>query len=388
MKFLFVIQNMKVGGVQNSLLNLTSELINQNYLVDYFIIDNRGELIEKIDSRVKTFKISKKNQKIAQVYQKSFKEILKTKKINDILLKLFISSFKILGLKCFITRFITRNVNIDSEYDYVISFDGMPGIADEFVANFKGKKISWVHNDVNYFNFSDKYLLKNYERFDKISIVSKSCKNSFDKKMPLLKNRTYTVYNALNYKKILQDSCEFNPFNDECIKFVVVSRMQNSSKRIDRIIKAAFKLIENKTTNFKIYLVGDGPSLNYYKSMVENYGINEYIHFLGNKNNPYPYIRYADMLVISSEFEGYPMTLKEAYLLNTPCISTDFSVAFEVINNNFDGLIVERSTEGVFKGMKYILENEEKIKNFRINMKSKCISNEIVIDQFINMINE
>ena len=38
--------------------------------------------------------------------------------------------------------------------------------------------------------------------------------------------------------------------------------------------------------------------------------------------------------------------------------------------------------------MKYILENEEKIKNFRINMKSKCISNEIVIDQFINMINE
>ena len=63
MKFLFVIQNMKVGGVQNSLLNLTSELINQNYLVDYFIIDNRGELIEKIDSRVKTFKISKKIKK-------------------------------------------------------------------------------------------------------------------------------------------------------------------------------------------------------------------------------------------------------------------------------------------------------------------------------------
>ena len=34
MKFLFVIQNMKVGGVQNSLLNLTSELINQNYSIE------------------------------------------------------------------------------------------------------------------------------------------------------------------------------------------------------------------------------------------------------------------------------------------------------------------------------------------------------------------
>lgn len=133
--------------------------------------------------------------------------------------------------------------------------------------------------------------------------------------------------------------------------YQVCSCVKNAKffKRIDRIIKAAFKLVENKTTNFKIYLVGDGPSLNYYKSMVENYEINEYIHFLGNKNNPYPYIRYADMLVISSEFEGYPMTLKEAYLLNTPCISTDFSVAFEVINNNFDGLIVERSTEGYLK---------------------------------------
>ena len=52
MNFLFVIQNMKIGGVQKSLLNITNELLKDGNNVDYLIIDFNGDLINKIDKSV------------------------------------------------------------------------------------------------------------------------------------------------------------------------------------------------------------------------------------------------------------------------------------------------------------------------------------------------
>ena len=137
MNFLFVIQNMKIGGVQKSLLNITNELLKDGNNVDYLIIDFNGDLINKIDKSVNIINLPIKNQYIARLYQMSFKDVIRTLKIKDIIMKTILSVAKNTGFSKSILKYILKNIKIENEYDTIISFDGMPSIADEFVASVK-----------------------------------------------------------------------------------------------------------------------------------------------------------------------------------------------------------------------------------------------------------
>ena len=53
---------------------------------------------------------------------------------------------------------------------------------------------------------------------------------------------------------------------------------------------------------------------------------------LGKRENPYPYIKKADYFCLLSQFEGYPMVLLEAKLLNKKILITD-TAAREAVQN-------------------------------------------------------
>ena len=64
-----------------------------------------------------------------------------------------------------------------------------------------------------------------------------------------------------------------------------------------------------------------------------------YIHMTCMKENPYPYMRRADLYVQPSRFEGYPMTVLEAQILGQPAISTDNPGAAEIIKDKVTGIL-------------------------------------------------
>ena len=97
-------------------------------------------------------------------------------------------------------------------------------------------------------------------------------------------------------------------------------------------------------------------------------------------------MKFADVFIMSSQYEGYPMTLKESLILGTPCITTGFAAASEVIINNKTGLIPEVSTEGIYSSMKHILDNPIKINEYKINIEKIDKSNYNSKKQFYRMI--
>lgn len=389
MNFLFVIQNMKIGGVQKSLLNITNELLKDGNNVDYLIIDFNGDLINKIDKSVNIINLPIKNQYIARLYQMSFKDVIRTLKIKDIIMKTILSVAKNTGFSKSILKYILKNIKIENEYDTIISFDGMPSIADEFVASVKcnAQRVAWVHNDIKYFNISIDRLKKHYSRFDRIGIVSEACRFNFIDLIPELCEKAYTVYNTFNIEEILEKSNMHSPYiEDKNIIFVNVGRMQHESKRIDRIIDSVQRLKTDGYEDYKVYLVGDGPSRNYYEKLVKDKEIQDQVIFIGKKENPYPYMKFADVFIMSSQYEGYGMTLKESLILGTPCITTGFAAASEVIINNKTGLISEVSTEGIYSSMKHILDNPIKINEYKKNIEKIDKSNYNSKKQFYRMI--
>jgi glycosyltransferase involved in cell wall biosynthesis len=65
----------------------------------------------------------------------------------------------------------------------------------------------------------------------------------------------------------------------------------------------------------------------------------------------------SDCLVVSSDYEGQPMTILEARTLDLPVVTTDFESASSALPPG-EGLIVPRTTEGLVSGMRAAIEGQ------------------------------
>lgn len=100
---------------------------------------------------------------------------------------------------------------------------------------------------------------------------------------------------------------------------VFVGRMNQRQKRFDRL----FNAYRDSGVQLPLIVVGAGGDLPAAKAMAESRGVADRVHFLGNRTNPYPYMRHARALLLSSDYEGFALVLAEALALGTPTISVD-----------------------------------------------------------------
>ena len=103
----------------------------------------------------------------------------------------------------------------------------------------------------------------------------------------------------------------------------------------------AINLLIKKGLNIKWYLIGAGNMEYDLKRMVSEKNLEDKVTFLGLKENPYPYIRHADIYIQSSKFEGKSISIDEAKILCKPIIITNFRTAKSHICDNVNGLIAE-----------------------------------------------
>lgn len=81
--------------------------------------------------------------------------------------------------------------------------------------------------------------------------------------------------------------------------------------------------LANETTPFGLVIVGDGPLREELSELANNEGIANRVHFAGFQPNPAAIIRRANILVLSSRFEGFGTVLVEALACGVPVVSTD-----------------------------------------------------------------
>ena len=76
---------------------------------------------------------------------------------------------------------------------------------------------------------------------------------------------------------------------------------------------------------------------------------------LGKKDNPYPYFNISDCLVLTSEYEGYPVVFQEAFVLRLPIITTEVSDSKLLIENKW-GYITTKEVKDIYEHMRKIIE--------------------------------
>ena len=82
-------------------------------------------------------------------------------------------------------------------------------------------------------------------------------------------------------------------------------------------------------------------------------------------------MKQADLYVCSSRYEGYNLTVAEALLLGLPVLSTDCAGPNEILDRGKYGRIVENSEEGLYKGIKELLERPDLLLGYREKAKKR-----------------
>ena len=389
MKVLFTGINLNTGGIQTALINTLKELTKnrKDLEIDLFLFSHEGELMSEIPNKVKVIR----GNFLLNLIGNSFINVVNTKNIVKIFLRLIMMILvRIIGSERFYNLIFLMKKKF-SCYDIAISYfnDVSPNLyfnrgCNQFVANFidATQKIAWLHTDPDNAKLNKEICLKTYSKFNHIVLVSTACKSKLDKIAPELKDKTFVAYNIFPIKDILKKSILYDVgYAKDKINIVTVARLDNSTKRIDRIIDVCLLLKKNNISNYKWYIVGDGPDLNINITLAKEIGVNEFIEFVGNKKNPYPYISNADLFVLTSDYEGYPMVVGESLILKTPVITTNYISAEEQIQNNYNGIIVDISGDELFNTIYSLITNPFELNILKNNLCISSFSNELALSQ-------
>lgn len=130
---------------------------------------------------------------------------------------------------------------------------------------------------------------------------------------------------------------------------------------LQKNIALAIKSFEKISINFKkiaLVIIGSGPEEEKIKELAKN---NKNIIFESWVNNLSDYYGSSDIFLLTSNYEGWGMTVVEASSYGLPVVMTDVGCAGEFVKNNYNGIIckVEDKKE-IVKALTYLIENREK----------------------------
>ena len=96
-------------------------------------------------------------------------------------------------------------------------------------------------------------------------------------------------------------------------------------------------------------MVGDGPCLEECRRVTEKEGISGVLRFVGEKQNPYPFVAHADFTVLPSRTEAFPMAVVESLILGVPGVVSRYPAAEEQLAGEEYGRIAGQSADSIFE---------------------------------------
>lgn len=383
-KILIVNNNMHIGGVQKSLLNLLNE-IHKDYDITLLLFYTGGELFEQIPDDIKIIAPSRPFRCLGMTKHDA-------KSLSDKTGRAFWAALTRIFGRNFsfkLMRLFQRKIkNFDTAVSFLHSGENRMfyGGCNEFVLDCTDapQKVTFLHCDYEKINADSKYNTKIYKQFDKIAACSKGCKESFINLLPQFRDKTFVVENCHNYKEIhkLAESTAVT-LPDDKLNIVTVARF-GKEKGVLRAIRAASKT--GRTDKFRYYIIGNGAEFEQAKALINELKLSETVFPLGEKENPYGYIKAADWLLIPSYSEAAPMVIGEAACLGTPILSTETSSSDEMILESGFGIVCENSEEGITNGLLKIINSSSLLQEKKTFLNSQKFDNQSALKHFSELI--
>jgi glycosyltransferase involved in cell wall biosynthesis len=236
--------------------------------------------------------------------------------------------------------FLLNNYLKEKQISYIIDNRPRNNLLRELITNWiygGRKKIMMVHSFKleNYFPKSAFWSHFLYRKAVKIVCVS----NAIEKEVKLkfdLKN-TKTIYNPFDFSRT-------NISKDTAITvdyILFFGRFDEKVKNFNLMLEAFF-ISKLFLQGFQLFLMGDGPDLNKIQDSITGFQLEGYVTILPFNSNPFDIVQNARFTVLTSHYEGFPMSIVESLALGTPVVAVDCnSGPREIVIDEYNGLLVE-----------------------------------------------
>lgn len=329
-RVLIVNNNLDMGGIQKSLVNLLKGLNDDNEYT-LLLFSKTGALLKDIPNDIKVITPNT----IYQLLGLS-REQLKKKPIYYFIKVLLVYICKIVGKRNAIRLMGLFQKKIKG-YDTVISYSHLTsassfsnGCAEFVLDKTEAKnKICFLHCDYEHSGTCSDTNSKTYAEFDKIACCSESVKERFLRCSLVSPDKVFVQRNFFDDDIYISSVKNPVAYDKEYINMLIVARL-SFEKGIDRALSA---LADSQRQDIIIHIVGDGPEKSNLIQIVHDRRLANNVVFHGEQSNPYRFMINADYLLVPSRHEAAPIVFDEAKVLGLPVISTNTTSAYEMLDD-------------------------------------------------------
>jgi glycosyltransferase involved in cell wall biosynthesis len=343
-KVVFLLPSLSVGGMEQEVVQIVKYLDKERFEGQIWLFSKVGKFLKNVPPSIKVYGLKRKNK---------------------------LSFFKVV--------FNIANLISVEKPDLIIQFTS----AHSGIFLYLGKLISgnrtriavFIRNVPSYYlNFRKNWLRFLYRLIIKVVyphldyLLVNSIKARDDLKSNFKLNKPITFFpSTIDYSKIQKLSRDSisEPLTFEKPTVLAISRLVKQ-KRLKLLLKS-FSILRS-SIDCQLIIISNGQLRFELENFADKLGVENNVKFLGYKNNPWKFMRRADIFVLTSLYEGLPHVLLESMACGLPIVVTQYPGVEKLLINNKDSVIVKQfGPENLARKMKVVLQNKDFADNLKLN---------------------
>jgi glycosyltransferase involved in cell wall biosynthesis len=304
-KTIFILlPSLKYGGAERVAINLATELQNQGCLIKFLLMNKMGDYLREVEENFEVV-----NLNCNRTYKLPY---LLSKYINNNNVDVIISNFWKLNLCACAVKILSKKIKL------ILWEHSPPSITPE--------SSGWKYK------LSASLL---YRCADSVVAVSDGVRDDIIKFTYGLKDKVIRIYNPIKPPPNIQTNKKI----DKSQQLIISVGRLTTEKNIKLLIES-YALTVNKIKT-KLLIVGEGEKKDELMELTKLLNLEQYVEFFGYSDNVYELMDSSDLLVMSSNFEGFGNVIVEALFCGLSIVSTDCDTGpREILNNNEFGSLV------------------------------------------------
>lgn len=350
---IFILPDLEAGGAERIVTTLANNLPRERYIPSILLLRKEGAYLDLLQTDVEIIDIA--TERIRHSLKPILLEIKRRK--PDIVFTGFgeVNAYLALFTKLFpYTKFVARETNVVSKHV--------------------------TRREIRFF-------YKFYNAYDRIIAQSNDMQHDLIKNFGVKKKKIIKINNPVDISFIeekLKESVRPSAFSVQYKNVVAIGNL-SARKGFDNLLKVFTRL---KDQNILLHILGDGKDKEILIRMKEMLGL-DHVIFHGKKSNPYQYLKYADLFILSSRYEGFPNVLLEAGTCGVYSVANDCPGGIdEIIKDQVNGEIApienyDAFADSILRALNNNKNNNKELIKETINSR---FSKEIILQQYDHLL--
>lgn len=217
--------------------------------------------------------------------------------------------------------------------------------------------------------------------------VSQGVVDDFEQHTGVPKDKLRVVFNPVvtpQLKQAMGEPVEHKWLQEKSIPVVLAAGHLQHRKGFDVLIQAFYHVKSQKEA--RLIIIGEGDQRETLTELIQKYELEDHVNLHGFVDNPYAYMKQADLFVLSSRFEGLPTVIIEAMACGCPVVSTDCpSGPREILNHGEYGKLVPvENPEALAEAILQSLSDEHDLS--KLEERTEQFEEKRIIDEYLSLL--